>query len=268
MRFVDRTGEKFNSLTVVKFVRYSTDKKKAFWLFRCDCGTEKVLNLYEVKRGNIKSCGCTRNAYNETLKAERFYFTCPICGKESYKRQSEIQPTNYCSKKCYQATLNKSQYITEGEITKIIIPNKTKGEVVAFIDTKNLEKVRPFSWALERNNYVSHRGRRVYVKLHRLITNCPDDMQVDHIDRNPLNNLENNLRICTPSENMQNKSKISKHNKSCGVKNITWSKKENKWIVTIQIQNTRKQIGKFVNLEDAKIAAQEAREKYHPFFIK
>lgn len=264
---VDYSNQKFNYLTAIIFIEYSADKKKAFWLFKCDCGVEKILNLYEVKRGNIKSCGCMKNIHNENKKAERFYFTCPICGKKAYKRQSEIQLTNYCSKKCYQSTLNKSQYITKGEITKIIIPNKTKGEVVAFIDTKNLDKVKPFSWALERNNYVSHRGRRVYIKLHRLITNCPDDMQVDHMDGNPLNNLESNLRICTPSENMQNKPKINKHNKSCGIKNITWDKKRNKWVVYIAVDGNSKSIGRFNNLEDAKIAAQEAREKYHPFFI-
>ena len=258
---IDITGQKFNFLTAIERI------KGGYWLFRCDCGVEKILDSYDVKRNKTKSCGCQQYIYNKETKSKMSNVKCSNCGKEFYKRKKNEQENHYCSKKCYQATLNKSQYITEGGITKIIIPNKTKGEVIAIIDTKNLEKVRHFSWALERNNYVSHRGRRVYVKLHRLITNCPDDMQVDHIDRNPLNNLENNLRICTEFENKQNKPMLNKINKSSGIKNITWDKTKNRWQVGITKNKKFIFIGYYKDLEDAKIAAQEAREKYHPFFV-
>lgn len=54
----DYTGEKFNRLTAVKFV----ERKGAdyFWLFKCDCGTEKILRTRAViaPTGEIKSCGC------------------------------------------------------------------------------------------------------------------------------------------------------------------------------------------------------------------
>ena len=50
-------NNKYGRLTVVKFMGYSKFKQ-GLWLFRCDCGNEKVLILSEVKRGVIKSCGC------------------------------------------------------------------------------------------------------------------------------------------------------------------------------------------------------------------
>jgi len=42
-------------------------------------------------------------------------------------------------------------------------------------------------------------GRQVL--LHRFIMQAPENMDVDHIDGNPLNNLRSNLRLCTTAEN-------------------------------------------------------------------
>jgi hypothetical protein len=41
--------------------------------------------------------------------------------------------------------------------------------------------------------------------LHHLLMSTPRGMQVDHIDRNPLNNRRSNLRICAPHQNAANK---------------------------------------------------------------
>jgi hypothetical protein len=48
----DITGQKFGRLTAIA----RADGRH--WLFRCACGTEKLINAAEVKRGNTKSCGC------------------------------------------------------------------------------------------------------------------------------------------------------------------------------------------------------------------
>lgn len=52
---VDLVGLKFGRLTVVKFAER---KGHAFWLCRCDCGTEKVVSGRRIRTGQTKSCGC------------------------------------------------------------------------------------------------------------------------------------------------------------------------------------------------------------------
>lgn len=57
----DLTGQRFNRLTFVQFVRWKDfpcGKRQQVWLLKCDCGetTESYVNL--VKRGHAKSCGC------------------------------------------------------------------------------------------------------------------------------------------------------------------------------------------------------------------
>jgi hypothetical protein len=52
--------EKYGLLTPIE---YSYSKKRnsdQFWLFKCDCGIEKIIRLYDVSRGKTNSCGCLR----------------------------------------------------------------------------------------------------------------------------------------------------------------------------------------------------------------
>jgi hypothetical protein len=48
-------GQKFNKLTIIEHVAYRRVKCK------CDCGTEKECDLYDLKRNRIIGCGCARN---------------------------------------------------------------------------------------------------------------------------------------------------------------------------------------------------------------
>ena len=49
-------GKKYNSLTAVEFVERRNGKP--YWLFKCDCGKEKVIVAGNVTNGHVKSCGC------------------------------------------------------------------------------------------------------------------------------------------------------------------------------------------------------------------
>jgi hypothetical protein len=49
----DITNQKFGRLTAIR-------KEGAKWFFRCDCGTEKLIDKTNVIKGNTASCGCLR----------------------------------------------------------------------------------------------------------------------------------------------------------------------------------------------------------------
>lgn len=61
MKFRDLTGQKFQMLTALKLVGRN-ERRQTLWLFRCDCGTEKVLWGASVAHGYTKSCGCWQKA--------------------------------------------------------------------------------------------------------------------------------------------------------------------------------------------------------------
>jgi len=73
--------------------------------------------------------------------------------------------------------------------------------------------------------------------------------EVDHIDRNKLNNHVNNLRWVSRNENQRNRSK--KQNCSSKYKGIYWNQNKNKWHVQCTINGKRKHLGYFDNEEDA-----------------
>lgn len=52
-----KAGDKFNRLTAIKFVCRGKINEQ-LWLFKCDCGKEKIMKAGRVKNGYSKSCGC------------------------------------------------------------------------------------------------------------------------------------------------------------------------------------------------------------------
>jgi hypothetical protein len=58
MNIKDHTGERFGKLTAIKFLRRDNEKNRTYWLFKCDCGKEKIATINNLKKGVMNSCGC------------------------------------------------------------------------------------------------------------------------------------------------------------------------------------------------------------------
>jgi hypothetical protein len=101
------------------------------------------------------------------------------------------------------------------------------------------------------------------VLLHRFIKECPEGFDVDHKDDDGLNNIDDNLRIATRSQNNQNKSPLSENSVS-GYRNVGFHKASGLWTVRIKVAG--KEIVKYVKSREAAIElAAELRRQYHPF---
>ena len=53
---INYEGYKFGNLLIMKFSHKI--KSRCYWLMKCDCGTEKAININDVRHGKINSCGC------------------------------------------------------------------------------------------------------------------------------------------------------------------------------------------------------------------
>lgn len=94
----------------------------------------------------------------------------------------------------------------------------TRGQV-ALIDKKDSEIVKNHTWSAlyskKRNVFyaMSHEG-----PMHKILMCSPKGMDVDHKDRNTLNNRRSNLRICSRTQNNMNRPK--QRNNRSGYKGV------------------------------------------------
>ena len=127
------------------------------------------------------------------------------------------------------------------------------------ISINKVDKVKDIKWYLNQSGYVYNNK---YGLLHRYIIDAPKDMVVDHKDNDPLNNLDNNLRLCTVQQNNMNRSKREDCvNKYKGVYKI-----KDRWMAQIVIDGKKKNLGYYDNEYDASVAYDKACIKYFKYF--
>lgn len=89
--------------------------------------------------------------------------------------------------------------------------------------------------------------------LHRVIFlwhhGFTPENDIDHKDRNPLNNRIDNLRESTEVCNSRN-SKVYK-NSTSGVTGVSWDCRTNKWFSYITVNRAQIQLGRYENFDDA-----------------
>jgi hypothetical protein len=149
---------------------------------------------------------------------------------------------------------------------------------VILIDDEDYERVLKYSWRIKvvkvkgGGRVVKYaqahspmlNGKRVTIRMHRLILNAPTGVQVDHIDGNGLNNQKSNLRFATSSENMQNSK--AKAGAASKFKGVCWNKNESKWVVRIFVDGKRMCLGQYTDeAQAAKVYDKAAREFFGEF---
>ena len=139
----------------------------------------------------------------------------------------------------------------------------------ALVDQKDYNRVMLHSWQAAKYRWSDKhyartdifvpggKGLKKVVKMHRFILGVVDnpEIQVDHLNGNPLDNTRSNIRLVTPSQNMQNRPLLS-HNKS-GYIGVYWRSARSKWVARIQKNGKRRVLGHF----DCKIEAAESYNK-------
>lgn len=141
----------------------------------------------------------------------------------------------------------------------------TKGRV-AIVDDIDYDTLSQFSWQYHSGGYATtrHPISKKIEYMHRLIMSPEEGMDVDHINRDRLDNRRSNLRVCTRKENLLNARGQNGTSKYKGVSLKPGRKKP--WRARISLDGKQVILGDFLTEEEAAFAYDLAAKEHHGEF--
>lgn len=139
--------------------------------------------------------------------------------------------------------------------------------IVSDVDYKYLSQ---FRWHMRKDGYVMRSkwidGKKVKIRMSRVVTGAAGGFVVDHINGNPLDNRRENLRVCSQGENARNRTAF-KHNKS-GYKGVCLDSYGRTWRAQLCVSGVRYAKSGFKTSKDAAMYYDSLAKKYHKSFAK
>lgn len=120
----------------------------------------------------------------------------------------------------------------------------------ALVDDEDWDKVKEWTWCLNKDGYVVATVFRQHTSIHRLVMgHGPGDPDLHHKDQNKLNNQKYNLIQCSDSQNNAMRGKPK--NNTSGYKGVVWRKDRQKWWARVMKDKKWHCAGTFTDIEQA-----------------
>lgn len=134
---------------------------------------------------------------------------------------------------------------------------------IVLLDEEDYPVVSRFSWHLNKNGRAYYAttnikiaGKQTSLSMHRLLTGMKD-CNVDHINRNGLDNRKENLRLCDFKKNQLNRWRQNPH----GFRGVT--KNKFSYSYQIQLDGVKYRKSGFKTAEEAAKAYDQKNKELH-----
>ena len=104
MKPIEKTYNRFTVIKEVEHKQHPNGRKSRMILCKCECGKEKIVNLYDLRNGSSKSCGCLskeitskiRKTHGDGMKHSKHYYL--------------HRTFNYIKQRCYNSNTQNYKY--------------------------------------------------------------------------------------------------------------------------------------------------------------
>jgi hypothetical protein len=125
----------------------------------------------------------------------------------------------------------------------------------AHVDDEYVERLSQYYWFAREFHGTTYafanigrgRGRR-QIRMHRLVLQAPNGVEVDHRNGDGLNNRRKNLRFSTHQQNQWNKKGTGGTSK---YKGVSFCSQTNRWKASIRVDGRTRTLGRFDSEEQA-----------------
>lgn len=169
-------------------------------------------------------CGVTSNDKIVAWVGRVGMHLCSKHKKQIYEYGRITDPTS-------RTTHDKNEYIIHDDYAEMVLRDRENNIVgYAKIDIEDVEKCKQQKWSMPHTTdfkqYVRAKNTKINVPLHRYILGYDGPLDVDHINRDTLDNRKSNLRIVSRTVNCSNNGHegVYKHGKTWRVKLTRYGK--------------------------------------------
>lgn len=160
----------------------------------------------------------------------------------------------------YRPVGKRNEYIIKEKYAELHILDKNGNiKQIAIIDIEDIEKLKQYSFRIHNNGYITSvkNGKTLY--LHQIVfENVQKGFEIDHINRNKLDNRKMNLRECRHIDNTHNRKSYNKFGQQ-GIKKI--KRNLNKSYMASIINNKKFIFLGYYRTKEEAIKAREKAEK-------
>lgn len=162
--------------------------------------------------------------------------------------------------------MNTKEQLTQAKLMSVLNYNSDTGSFVWVRTLSNRTKINSIAgciskkgyWVIRINNRLYYAHRLAWLYTHGSLPSA----EIDHINRNPLDNRISNLRPVSHGENMQNILSAYSTSKT-GLRGAYVQKNNKKYSSRIKVGGKYKTIGSFPTPEKAHEAYMKAKKMYH-----
>lgn len=189
--------------------------------------------------------------------------TCATCTGTFFRFPS--QAGKFCSAAC-RRSIPTGTVRADGVVEIPLYGHHARLRGILLIDEADQAWVTQWRWSFV-SGYAQRKDGRTLIRLHRALMGCtPDDgVEVDHINRNRLDNRRANLRIVSHHGNQQNLP--SQRGSTSQYRGVSWFPRTRKWAAAVTVNGKHHHLGYFLNEADAAEAARTARARLMPHAV-